>query len=105
MDARILRLHKERVIMKRITRIFALLLAVTLGGLAYAEPIDINTADSESLAAGLNGVGQAKAQAIVAYREANGPFGSTEELTRVKGIGTRILDLNRNNIRVGSDRR
>lgn len=91
--------------MERWTRMFAMLLVLTFTGLAWAGPIDINSADSEELAAALNGVGESKAEAIVAYREANGPFASAEELTQVKGIGGRILEQNRANIRVGSSRR
>ena len=88
--------------MERITRMFVLVLALAFTSLVAAQPIDINTADSETLAAGLEGVGESKARAIVAYREANGPFESAEGLTLVKGIGDRILELNRDNIRVGS---
>lgn len=88
--------------MERITRMFVLILALSFSGLVAAEPIDINSADSQALAAGLDGVGESKAQAIVAYREANGPFRSADELTQVKGIGGRILELNRGSIQVGS---
>lgn len=51
------------------------LLFSLLTGFAHAEPatININTADIETLAS-LNGIGQSKAEAIVAYRDANGPF-------------------------------
>lgn len=66
-----------------------------------AEPVNINTADVEALAAALNGVGEAKAKAIVAYREENGAFHSADELTLVKGIGQRLVDLNRESIKVG----
>jgi competence protein ComEA len=49
-------------------------------------PIHINTATSEDLQR-LPGVGPALAQAIIAYREANGPFKSMEDLDKVSGIG------------------
>jgi len=65
-------------------------------GFAYAneaETININTADVATLAS-LNGIGEAKAQAIIAYREENGPFSSTEELARVNGIGARTVEKN-----------
>ncbi len=39
-----------------------------------------------------------KAQAIVAYREANGPFSSVDELLEVKGIGKSLLDKNRDKL-------
>ena len=62
--------------MKR-TPLFAtlVLLFSLITGFAYAQEaaININTADATTLA-GLTGIGQSKAEAIVAYREANGPF-------------------------------
>ena len=57
--------------------------------------VNINSADAQALAAGLNGVGQTRALEIVRYREAYGPFASVEELTEVKGIGKSTLEKNR----------
>jgi len=73
---------------------FALFLLVASFG-AFATPVDINTADANTLASALNGVGAAKAAAIVAYRESNGPFKQLEELLQVKGVGEKILEKNR----------
>jgi competence protein ComEA len=56
--------------------------------------INVNTASAEQIAAGLVGVGPAKAQAIVAYRETNGPFKDAAQLLEVKGIGDAILKQN-----------
>lgn len=67
---------------------------------ALAGPVNINTADAATLAAELTGVGPALAEAIVADRKANGNFANPEALTRVKGIGTRIVELNKTNILV-----
>ena len=50
------------------------------------EPINVNEASVELLAE-LPGIGPGKAQAIVEDRQANGPFTTVEDLTRVKGIG------------------
>ncbi|TDN96171.1 MULTISPECIES: ComEA family DNA-binding protein [Halomonas] len=50
------------------------------------EPININSADAELLAE-LPGIGETRAAAIIEDREANGPYQSAEELTRVNGIG------------------
>ena len=66
----------------------------------YAGPVNINTADAETLALELTGVGPALATAIVEYREMNGDFASPDALTRVRGIGEHILELNRTNILV-----
>lgn len=68
---------------------------------ALAGPVDINTADAATLASELTGVGPALAAAIVADRQAHGNFASAEALTRVKGIGERIVALNKANILVG----
>ena len=57
--------------------------------------VNINTADAQTLAANLKGVGETRAMEIVRYREAYGPFASAEELTEVKGIGKSTLDMNR----------
>ena len=68
--------------------------------LAFAGPVNINTADEASLAEELDGIGPALAAAIVRDREENGPYESPEAITRVRGIGERVLESNRENIRV-----
>ncbi len=82
--------------MKR-TPIFAtlVLLFSLVTGFAYAQEaaVNINTADVSTLAS-LNGIGQSKAEAIVAYREANGLFAVTADLSKVKGIGERTVEKN-----------
>ncbi len=45
-------------------------------GAALAGPVNLNTADAATLARELDGIGPAKAQAIVEYRQKNGPFKS-----------------------------
>ena len=59
-------------------------------------PIDINTADAETLTA-LPGIGAVLAERIVAYRLENGNFAAVEGLRNVEGIGEKrmeaILDL------------
>jgi competence protein ComEA len=62
--------------------------------------LDLNAADAPTLQRELSGVGEAKAKAIVAYRESNGPFASIDELLEVKGIGKAILDKNREKLEV-----
>ena len=67
---------------------------------APAMTINLNTADEATLQRELSGVGAAKARAIVAYREANGEFTSTDELLEVKGIGKAIFEKNRDKVTV-----
>ena len=83
------------------TRILAILVAC-LPLLAFAGPVDINTADAETISAELKGVGLSKARAIVEYRKKHGPFKSPDDLSLVKGIGERTVEINRANIRVNS---
>jgi competence protein ComEA len=87
----------------------AMILALATGilpgsGAVYAQDkapppvvatVNINTADAATLASSLKGVGPAKAEEIVRYREAYGPFKSVDELTDVKGIGNSTLEGNR----------
>jgi competence protein ComEA len=57
--------------------------------------VNINKADAATLASALKGVGASRAQEIVRYREAFGPFTSIDELADVKGIGKSTLEDNR----------
>jgi competence protein ComEA len=67
---------------------------------ALAGPVNLNSADASTLAKELDGIGPAKAQAIVEYRQKNGPFRAPEDLLKVEGIGPKVLDQNRGNIRL-----
>ena len=84
---------------KIITGLFFLLFS----GLVFSGPVNINTADAESLATALNGVGQAKAEAIIAYRKAHGSFHSVGDLSNVKGIGEKTIEKNKSNMTVMED--
>jgi competence protein ComEA len=66
--------------------------APAAGGTAIAPgaPLNLNTATAEQLD-GLDGVGPAMAQKIVAYRQAHGGFRSVSELDQVPGIGPKRL--------------
>lgn len=60
--------------------------------------VNLNAADAETLRRDLFGIGAAKAKAIIAYRESNGPFTAVDELLEVKGIGKALLEKNRERI-------
>ena len=92
--------------MKKILKLLAPVLAANLVPLiSWAGPVNINTADAATLARELNGIGLSKAEAIVADRKRNGLFKNAIELTRVKGIGGRIIELNKDNIRLADPSR
>lgn len=82
----------------------ALLIALFLPFQAYAEPtgdpqtVNINTASAEKLALVLDGVGMAKAIAIVEHRKRYGNFKQIESVESVKGIGSSTLEKNRSKI-------
>ncbi|MDJ0928113.1 MAG: helix-hairpin-helix domain-containing protein [Gammaproteobacteria bacterium] len=82
-----------------------ILLTGLLAATVQAGPVDINAADSETLARELNGVGMSRAEAIVEYRQQFGPFRTADDLLNVAGIGEHILDANRTNILVGNAKR
>jgi competence protein ComEA len=63
----------------------AFVAATLLAPVAIAGPVDVNTADAKTLARELQGVGMAKAEAIVSYREKNGPFKSADDLAKEQG--------------------
>ncbi len=67
-----------------------------------ADTININTADKEQLQA-MDGVGEARAAAIIEYRQQNGKFDSVDELTEVSGIGPATLSSNRDMLATGDD--
>jgi competence protein ComEA len=66
-------------------------LALTPWFALAADPLDINSATAAELE-GLNGIGPAKAQAIVDYRTKHGPFQKVEDLEKVDGIGPKMLE-------------
>jgi len=66
------------------------------------EKVNINTADAEELEVMLNGVGPKKAAAIVKFREENGLFESAADLMKVKGIGEKTFEKNKDIIVVSN---
>jgi competence protein ComEA len=77
----------------------ALCFAMVLPAFA-ATPVNVNKADAQTIATSLDGIGLGKAQAIVAYRDAHGPFKSVDDVGNVKGVGAKTLERNRDAIRL-----
>ena len=89
--------------MSRISRSILWAALALVSAAVAAGPVDINSADAQTLAAELKGVGMSRARAIVEYREAQGPFARPEDLLAVSGIGPAILEQNAENIRLGEE--
>ena len=91
-----------------LTAIFAVFLILAQVQSASAEDVtvqeqvqvNLNTATVEELSTVLEGVGPAKAELIVKYRETNGDFSSVEQLLEVKGIGVATLEKNKDRIQL-----
>jgi competence protein ComEA len=62
--------------------------------------VNINVASAEVLQKELSGIGAAKAQAIVAYRDEHGGFTSVDEMIEVKGVGKALLEKNREKLSI-----
>ena len=69
---------------------------------AIADPdwVNVNSADAETIAAALDGVGKQRAEAIVQYRQEHGSFEDAYDLANVKGIGDRTIEINEGRIRL-----
>ena len=81
-------------IFKKILLVACLLIPTLL----LAEVVNINTADKDSLMSAITGVGEKRAEAIIAYREQNGPFKGIEELVEVRGVSASIVEANMDNL-------
>lgn len=89
--------------MNSITRTLLATCMLTISGLSFAGPVNVNTADAKTIAKELHGVGEAKAEMIVAYRNEHGPFSNADQLRQIKGIGKKTIDRNREYIRLKDD--
>ena len=74
--------------------------ALALCSSAALAALNLNTATKEELVA-LPGIGPAKAQAILDYRNAHGGFKSLEELKDVNGIGAKRFEKLKGELTVG----
>lgn len=79
-----------------------LVTVLSLFAVVATAAVNINTANQAKLTT-LDDVGEARAQAIVEYREENGDFGSKSEVTDVPGIGEKTLESIRDDITVGGE--
>lgn len=86
----------KKIVLALCLSISALLTLPTMAQTADAPmvSVNINEASAEEISEVLNGIGEAKAQAIVDYREENGTFGAVEDLAQVKGIGPSTIQKN-----------
>ncbi len=92
--------------MARSLQILVALLFLLFSTVAFSSPpVNINTANAETLARTLKGIGPVKAQAIVDYREKHGLFSSVGSLHNVKGIGEMIVKENRENMTIAAEQR
>ena len=85
--------------LKKLVLAMGAALLVSMKPLAWAgEPVNVNLASAEAIAEALNGVGLAKANRIVEYQEAYGPFEHVDELAAVRGIAHATVEKNRDAI-------
>ncbi len=92
--------------MNFIRKVYLILVVVALISFAagYVDAnekakVNINTASAKELVK-LSGIGEKKAEAIVAYRDDKGPFATTHDITKVKGIGDKIFEKIKDQITV-----
>lgn len=92
--------------MTNLKRIFTVLIAIAMllsvNSVVLAddaEKININTAPLEELIK-LKGIGQKYAQQIINYRENAGSFKIPEDIMKVKGIGLKTLEFNKDRIKI-----
>lgn len=76
-----------------------LLLVLLFVSFLFAS-VDINNANKKDFST-LSGIGSKKAADIVTFRKSNGCFKSIDELTKVKGIGKKTVEKNRDNLILG----
>lgn len=78
------------------TLLFTLILLTSAS--AFAEKININTANAEQIATTMTGIGESKAEAIVEYRKMHGKFTSVQDLENVDGVGAKTVEKNKDKI-------
>lgn len=81
--------------MNLIKKLLLISLVVLPCYLSAAGKVNINTASKEVLMTEIKGVGEKRAEAIIAYRKENGPFKSVDDLANVSGVGESIVEKNK----------
>jgi len=76
--------------LRALLNLVVLAVALLMAPMAWANPVDLNTASAGELDT-LPGIGPSKAAAIVTYRTENGPFATIDALDAVPGIGPATL--------------
>ena len=82
----------------------AVVAAMLLAPNAIAGPVNVNSADAKTLAKELQGIGMAKAEAIVSYRQKNGPYKNADDLAKVKGLGKKLIEQNKANLKFEAEK-
>ena len=89
----------ERRLVKILTCVMVISFLMVPVYIIAGEKINLNTATLEELTK-LKGIGPAYAQRIIDYRQNYGPFEKIEDLMKVKGIGQKTFDANKDIITV-----
>ena len=87
---------QKRLISVLLAVVFVFVFSIALYAAGDGK-ININTAGVEELVK-LEKIGEKYAQRIIQYREKNGPFEKPEDIMKVKGIGSKIWELNKDRI-------
>jgi competence protein ComEA len=90
-------MYKRKALWMLVVALGVVLAFGSVGMTAEGPKIDLNKATAEELTA-LDRIGEAIAQRIVDYRDQNGPFETIEDLKKVKGIGEKIFEMNKDRI-------
>lgn len=70
--------------------------------LAFAAQVDVNKASKDELLKGLEGITEQQADAIIKYRDKNGPFIKLNELTFVEGVDRELIMPNYDKLSIGN---
>jgi len=78
------------------------MMAIFLSPAWAVTTVDMNAADAAQLDALLDGVGAKKAQLLVEWRQAHGPFRSVDDVAKVKGFGVALAQRNKDKMVFGA---